>query len=52
MSAINNELVNRHQFKTRNEAGLAVFGFIVGFNNPHLPHSSLGYHSPMDHEKM
>ncbi len=52
MSTIKNELVNRHRFKTRNEARLAVFGFIEGFYNPHRPHSALGYRSPMDYEKM
>jgi putative transposase len=52
MSTIKNELVNRHRFKTRNEARLAVFGFIEGFYNPHRRHSALGYRSPMDYEKM
>jgi len=52
MSTIKNELVNRHRFKTRNEARLAVFSFIEGFYNPHRRHSALGYRSPMDYEKM
>jgi putative transposase len=52
MSTIKNELVNRHRFKTRDEARLAVFSFIEGFYNPHRRHSSLGYRSPMEYEKM
>ena len=52
MSTIKNELVNRHRFKTRNEARLSVFSFIEGFYNPHRRHSALGYRSPMDYEKM
>jgi hypothetical protein len=43
MSTIKNELVNRHRFKSRDEARLAVFSFIEGFYNPHRRHSSLGY---------
>lgn len=52
MSTIKNELVNRHRFKTRNEARLAVFSFIEGFYNPHRRHSSLGYRRPMEYEEM
>jgi putative transposase len=52
MSAIKNELVNRRRFKTRNETRPSVFSFIEGFYNPHRRHSSLGYRSPMDYEKM
>lgn len=52
MSTIKNELVNRHRFKTRDEARLAVFSFIEGFYNPHRRHSSLGYRSPMEFERM
>jgi putative transposase len=52
MSTIKNELVNRHRFKTRDEARFAVFSFIEGFYNPHRRHSALGYRSPMEYEKM
>jgi putative transposase len=52
MSTIKNEYVNRHRFKTRDEARLGLFSFIEGFYNPHRRHSSLGYRSPMEYEKM
>jgi putative transposase len=52
MSTIKNELVNRQRFKTRDEARLAIFSFIEGFYNPHRRHSSLGYRSPMEFERM
>ena len=52
MSTIKNEYVKRHRFKTRDEARLGLFSFIEGFYNPHRRHSSLGYRSPMEYEKM
>jgi transposase InsO family protein len=35
MSTIKNELVNRHRFKTRDDARFAIFRYIEGFYNPH-----------------
>ena len=52
MSTIKNEYVNRHRFKTRDEVRLGLFSFIEGLYNPHRRHSSLGYRSPMEYEKM
>ena len=46
MSTIKNELVNRHRFKTRNEARLAVFGFIEGFYKPAPTALSTGLSQP------
>jgi putative transposase len=46
MSTIKNALVNRHRFKTRNEARLAVFGFIEGFYKPAPTALSTGLSQP------
>ncbi len=45
------ELLERERFRTREEAGRAVFEFIEGWYNPHRRHSSIGYASPMRYEK-
>lgn len=49
---IKTELVYRTRFKTKDEARLAVFRYIEGFYNPHRRHSSLGYLSPVEYERM
>jgi putative transposase len=45
------ELLDRRRFKSQAEAEIAVFDFIEGWYNPQRPHSSLGYHSPMNYEQ-
>ncbi len=52
MSSIKRELIHRNRFKTRNDARLAVFRYIECFYNPLRRHSSLGYRSPAEHEKV
>jgi putative transposase len=52
MSTIKAELVHRNRFKTKDEARLAVFRYIEGFYNPLRRHSSLGYMSPAEYERM
>jgi putative transposase len=44
------ELLDRHSFRSRDEARRAVFEFIEGWYNPHRRHSSIGYKSPMKYE--
>lgn len=44
------ELIDRSQFRTPDDARLAVFDFIESFYNRHRRHSSLGYLSPVDFE--
>jgi len=44
------ELLDRHTFRSRDEARSAVFEFIEGWYNPHRRHSSIGYRSPMRYE--
>ena len=44
------ELVDRHVFRTKDQARLAVFDYIEAFYNPVRAHSALGYLSPDEHE--
>ncbi len=44
------ELIDRHTFRSKLEARLAVFDYIEGFYNPHRRHSSLDYLSPINYE--
>jgi len=45
------ELLDRHRFRSRDEAGRAVFEFIEGWYNPHRRHSSIAYASPVRYER-
>lgn len=44
------ELLDRHTFRSRDQARGAVFEFIEGWYNPHRRHSSIGYRSPVRYE--
>ena len=44
------ELIDRHSFRSKLQAKLAVFDYIEGFYNPHRRHSSLDYLSPINYE--
>ena len=44
------ELIDRHSFRSKLQARLAVFDYIEGFDNPHRAHSSLDYLSPVNYE--
>ena len=46
------ELLQRRKFETKAEARMAVFAFIEGWYNPGRRHSALGYHSPIDYERI
>lgn len=46
------ELLDRHSFRSPQEARLAVFQFIEGWYNPHRRHSGIHYHSPVNYEKL
>lgn len=46
------ELINRQSWSTRREAKDAIVDYIEGFYNPHRLHSSLGYVSPIEFERM
>ena len=45
------ELLDRYKFRSRDQAGRAVFEFIEGWYNPHRRHSSIGYASPVRYER-
>jgi len=46
------ECVERHTFKTRSEARQVIFEYLEVFYNRQRKHSSLGYVSPANYEKM
>jgi putative transposase len=46
------ELLNRRTFKTVEEAKLEVFDYIEGWYNTRRRHSGIGYHSPVEYEKL
>jgi putative transposase len=46
------ELLNRSRFTNHDEARNAIFEFIEGFYNTHRRHSALGYHSPVQFERV
>lgn len=46
------ELLNRRTFKTVEEAKMSVFDYIEGWYNTRRRHSGIGYHSPMEYERL
>ena len=50
-ATLETELIDRHTFKTRDQARLAVFEYLEGFYNPKRRHSALGYRSPAEYEQ-
>ena len=44
------ELIDRHSFRSKLEARLAVFDYIEGFYNPHRRHLSLHYLAPINYK--
>ena len=46
------EWLYHHRFRSREQARLAIFDYIEGFYNRARPHSTLGYYSPDEYEKM
>jgi putative transposase len=49
---LKSELVDRRSWPTKAEARHAVFDFIETFYNRHRRHSTLGYLSPAEYEKI
>jgi putative transposase len=45
-ATLETELLDRHSFRSRDEARLAVFSYIEAFYNTRRRHSTLGYRSP------
>ena len=46
------ELLNRRIFRTAEEAKLGVFDRIEGWYNTRRRHSGIGYHSPVECERL
>lgn len=51
-ATLDKDLLRRRSFATRQEARTAVFDYIETFYNPIRLHSTLGYLSPVEYEKM
>jgi putative transposase len=51
-ATLEKDLLRRRSYATRQEARTAVFDYIETFYNPIRLHSTLGYHSPIEYEKM
>jgi transposase InsO family protein len=51
-ASLEKDLLRRRSFPTRQDARTAVFDFIETFYNPIRLHSTLGYLSPVEYEKM
>ena len=51
-ASLTKDLLRRHSLRTRAEARTAVFDYIETFYNPLRLHSTLGYRSPVDYERM
>ncbi|MDQ3980019.1 MAG: integrase core domain-containing protein, partial [Actinomycetota bacterium] len=51
-ATLQTELLDRHIWSTRRQLEAAIFDFIEAFYNPSRRHSSLGYLSPNNYEKM
>lgn len=46
------ELLDRRTFRSHADARAAIFRFIEGWYNPHRRHSTLGYLSPINYERI
>jgi putative transposase len=51
-ATLEREVLNRRSFKSQAEAKRAIFEWIEGWYNPHRRHSSIGYRSPVNYERM
>jgi putative transposase len=51
-ATLEKDLLRRNSYATRQEARTAVFDYIEAFYNPIRLHSTLGYRSPIEYEKI
>jgi putative transposase len=51
-STLKTERTNRNQYSTRDAARADIFDYIERFYNPRRRHSTLGYLSPVNYEKL
>ena len=50
-ATLETELLDRHTFRSRDEARLTLFSYIESFYNARRRHSTLGYRSPERYEQ-
>jgi putative transposase len=51
-ATLEREVLSRRRFKAQAEAKMAIFDWLEGWYNPHRRHSSLGYRSPVNYERV
>jgi putative transposase len=51
-STLQRELLDRRSWATRKELATAIFEWIEAWYNPHRRHSRIGYHSPVQYERL
>ena len=51
-STLQRELLDRRRWQTRKELASAIFEWIEAWYNPHRRHTSIGYLSPVDYERL
>jgi putative transposase len=51
-ATLEREVLSRRRFKAQAEAKMAIFDWLEGWYNPHRRHSSLGYRSPVNYERL
>jgi len=51
-STLQRELLDRKTWTTRRELASAIFEWIEAWYNPRRRHSRIGYHSPVEHERL
>jgi putative transposase len=51
-ATLEREVLSRRRFKSQAEAKMAIFDWLEGWYNPHRRHSSLGYRSPVNYERL
>ena len=51
-ATLEREVIDRQRFRSQIEARMAVFTWLEGWYNPHRRHSSLGYRSPENYERL
>ena len=51
-SSLKTERIDRKTYRTRDEARADVFDYIERFYNPKRRHSTIGYKSPMEFERL
>jgi putative transposase len=49
---LESEWICHFDFQTREQGGLAIFDWVAGFYNRTRMHSTLGYRSPEQYEKL